>query len=47
MHKINPEVSKRAEFERDERRERKITQKKREKGRKKETFFLIDWWPME
>jgi hypothetical protein len=43
MHKINPEVSKRAEFERDERRERERTQKKREKGRKKETiFFLID-----
>jgi hypothetical protein len=36
-------VSKRAEFERDERRERERTQKKHEKGRKKETiFFLID-----
>jgi hypothetical protein len=43
MHKINLEVSKRAKFERDERRERKRTQKKREKRRKKETiFFLID-----
>jgi hypothetical protein len=43
MHKINLEVSKRAEFERDERRERERTQKKREKRRKKETiFFLID-----
>jgi hypothetical protein len=47
MHKINPGVSKRVEFERDERREREITQKKKnEKGRKKETiFFLIDWGP--
>jgi hypothetical protein len=45
MHKINPGV-KRAEFERDKRRERERTQKKHEKGRKKETiFFLIDWGP--
>jgi hypothetical protein len=28
MHKINPEVSKRAKFERDERRERERTKKK-------------------
>jgi hypothetical protein len=34
MHKINIEVSKRAGFERDEKRERKRTQKKREKVRK-------------
>jgi hypothetical protein len=43
MHKINLEVSKIAKFERDKRKERERTQKKHEKGRKKETiFFLID-----
>jgi hypothetical protein len=43
MHKINLEVSKRAKFERDKRKERERTQKKHKKGRKKETiFFLID-----
>jgi hypothetical protein len=39
MHKINPGASKITEFERDERREMERTQKKREKGMKKETFF--------
>jgi hypothetical protein len=44
MHKINLEVSTRAKIERDKRKERERTQKKHEKGRKKETnfFFLID-----
>jgi hypothetical protein len=40
MHKINPGASKRTKFERDERRERERTHKKREKGMKKETFFF-------
>jgi hypothetical protein len=42
MHKINLEVSKRAEFERDERRERERTQKKREKRRKKRNNFFFN-----
>jgi hypothetical protein len=42
MHKINLEVSKRAEFERDKRKENERTQKKYEKGRKKETIFFFN-----
>jgi hypothetical protein len=41
MHKINLEVSKRAKFERDKRKEREKTQKKHEKGRKRETIFFF------
>jgi hypothetical protein len=42
MHKINLEVSTRAKIERDKRKERERTQKKHEKGRKKETIFFFN-----
>ena len=41
MHKINPRVSKRAEFVRYERREREKTKKKRETEEKRNKFFFL------
>jgi hypothetical protein len=41
MHKINSEVSKRAEFERDEIREKERTQRNVRKGGKKKQFFFL------
>jgi hypothetical protein len=44
MHKINPEMSKRAKFERDEKKKkgRELNRNVRKEGKKKQFFFFFN-----